>query len=555
MPHPAPPTPVATASTTSNNPLISQAHASANSIFKNHVQAVLKRSASAGLRRLLNARIHAHLLHKEMTSPNGGGSEHPEKDTILSFFRENPNLLQVTQEDLDKCYSFASRVGTRWADVLKRNGCIEFSGLVLDLVQSGHYLEPNSLQNNNNDETDNDVTSMVDVFSKFSTPYAALNSLRRYEPDCDGSGNASKHLSSVGQEINDSSARKIIQLIDKMAYNGQTEWYHGWDAIEEAVRRNRQRIAYSRANHEEDESKEGGKVKEAKKRVQFEDTIEEQTDDEVVLGLKNDHGLDATESVALGKTYETKMDRFRPPSSIGDTVYSWESILQSMSSQERSDLIVSSIHPPYPFENTEGLNESRYKSTVKEEHSANIVGALKEIGMTHLFEQTRHLPSKEKKNDEDEINFSISNGLETFLCASETRASFKSQQFNRIKKRAKRMAERERLGRRTPVVDDKNDEYHDSGAAGKVIWTEEEDQRSCRSNTKEVEFPNKNSGVPSLQIYDEPERHRWLELDLGECFLEEELKDDFEISQGSSSFRQTKKRYLAFRSLELAIKD
>ncbi len=535
-----------------------------------------------GLRRLIKSRIRAH-LHDEIISSNNNAEEQPLSSTITKdddhhhpsiLFRENPNLLQVTREDVDKCYSFANRVGMKWADELKRQGCLEYSDIVLQLVNNrGQYLEPSSTitgsnstdeqQNNDNNHeqtvNDNHDDEANHGNKKFSTAYAALHSLRRYEPDCDGSGKPYEHLRPIRQEDNDKSARKIIQQIDEMANNGQTLWHYGWDAIEEAVKRNKERIDYSRANQDEKEVQEGmTKSKGTKRRVHFEGDIGEQADDvgEVLKKRRYDES-DAEHSAAVSGTVnkpdETIHGRGRPPSSIGDTVYSWESILQSMSSQERRNLIMSSIHPPYPFEETivDDGSEVNQATAAKEECGVNVVGALKEVGLTHLFEQTRHLP-KEETNDGEERNQSNSNGLEeSFLGASETRASFKSQQLDRMKKKAMRKAEKERLGRRAPVMGEKNADYYGFGTAvGKVRLTEEEDQ-SLSTNTKR-EAPT--GTVLSLQIHDEPERQRWLEFDLGECFLEE-VEEDSNQSEGTSSVQEKTKRFLAFRSLEIAIMD
>ena len=97
----------------------------------------------------------------------------------------------------------------KWADELKRQGCVEFSDIVLQIVNRGHYLEPNisssrsgggSSDNKTAGETpDNNDTNWKKNINdnpnadnnKFATSHAALHSLRRYEPDCDGSGKPS----------------------------------------------------------------------------------------------------------------------------------------------------------------------------------------------------------------------------------------------------------------------------------------------------------------------------------------------------------------------------
>ncbi len=515
-----------------------------------------------GLRRLIKSRIRAHFLHENDFNNTAGGIDNntAKAPDASILFKENPDLLQVTQENVDECYSFANRVGSKWAGELKRQGCAEFSDIVLKVVERGHYLEPScktDTEDQQNTINRNETDSVVDGNGgnksySYATPYAALHSLRRYKPDCDGSGKPATHLHPIRQDENDLSARKIAQQIDEMAHNNKTYWHHGWDAIEEAVKRNKERIGYSRANQEEN-IKEGTKSKGRNKRVHFEgDSEDEQTSG---LGeMSNKRRCDTSDAahrpIEVGTADEpNEMIRAqgRSASSIGDTVYSWEDIRQSMSSQERRDLIKTALHPPYPFEETEvedGSNVSPPTSTTEEECGANIVGALKEVGLTHLFEQTRHIPKEQQADDVEETKQKNSNGFESFLGASETRASFKSQQLERLKKKALRRAEKERLGRRAPVLGERNADYYGFGAtSGKVKFTENDPRPSTTNAKREAPTGNRLS----LQIHDEQERQRWLEFDLGECFLEEEDEE--------SGAREKKTRFLAFRSLEMAIKD
>mmetsp|Transcript_37872 Transcript_37872/g.66413 ORF Transcript_37872/g.66413 Transcript_37872/m.66413 type:complete len:195 (+) Transcript_37872:666-1250(+) len=114
-------------------------------------------------------------------------------------------------------------------------------------------------------------------------------------------------------------------------------------------------------------------------------------------------------------------ERGRPPSSVGRDILSWDEMLQSMTMDERKELIVSAIHPPYPFE-----TEMKDDHAVTEEdvpHTAVICGALKDIGQTHLWERTRHLPeaSDDKEHDgcEEGVEQNISEGgKEVFYGAS-----------------------------------------------------------------------------------------------------------------------------------------
>jgi hypothetical protein len=103
----------------------------------------------------------------------------------------------------------------------------------------------------------------------------------------------------------------------------------------------------------------------------------------------------------------------RPPSSIGDEIYKWEDILNEMTLEERRQLIISSIHPPYPFEfdmkkKSSGHNLNDDDEVEEEEEEAHldaiICGALKDIGKIHLFEQTRHYPRVSGEEGEEESN-------------------------------------------------------------------------------------------------------------------------------------------------------
>ncbi len=515
----------------------------------------------------MKTRIRAHFLDENDSNTTAGTGNTAKEHDASTLFKENPDLLQVTQEDVGKCYSFADRVGSKWADELKRQGCVEFSDIVLQLVKRGRYLEPSCCGNSKTDTEDQQNTiNHNETYGEnngnnpnggnkthsYATPYAALHSLRRYKPDCDGSGKPSKHLHPIQQDDNDLSARKIIQQIDEMAQNNKTYWHHGWDAIEEAVKRNRERINYSRDNQEEEMIKEGAKSKGRLKRVHFEGESE---DKHTNCGgeMSNKRRFDASDEAqstikvgTAGGPNEMIRAQGRSASSIGDTVYSWEDISQSMSSQERRDLIKTAFHPPYPFEEAEaedGSDVSPPNSTTEEVCGANIMGALKEVGLTHLFEQTRHITKERRGDDVEETKQKNSNGFESLLGASETRASFKSQQLDRLKKKALRRAEKERLGRRAPVLGERNADYYGfGGTSGKVKFTEND---LCPSTNAKREAPTEDR--LSLQIHDELERQRWLEFDLGECLLEEE---DEESCAG-----EKKTRFLAFRSLEMAIKD
>mmetsp|Transcript_37796 Transcript_37796/g.69441 ORF Transcript_37796/g.69441 Transcript_37796/m.69441 type:complete len:187 (+) Transcript_37796:175-735(+) len=153
-------------------------------------------------------------------------------------------------------------------------------------------------------------------------------------------------------------------------------------------------------------------------------------------------------------------------------------MLQSMTMVEREKLIVSVCYSsPYPFE-TE-MKDDHVVNRGEEDvpHNAVICGALKEIGQTHLWERTRHLPeaSDDKQHDECEeaVEHNIPEGRkEIFYGASAARASFHSQQLIRQQKRVLSRATKERLGRRAISMAAHKAEYSKVVKCSKVKWTE-----------------------------------------------------------------------------------
>jgi hypothetical protein len=75
---------------------------------------------------------------------------------------------------------------------------------------------------------------------------------------------------------------------------------------------------------------------------------------------------------------------------------------------KRRQLIVTSIHPPYPFEfdnkkKSTGHNIDDDDEEEEEAHpDAIICGALKNIGKIHLWEQTRHYPRVSGEEGDEE---------------------------------------------------------------------------------------------------------------------------------------------------------
>lgn len=554
----------------------------------------------------------------------------------------DPNLLRVSEDDIQQCYMLAGRVGNKWAEVLQREGYIEFANIACDVVRKGRFLEP---------PTPSPASSIVDAdnersqikASKYVSPYTALHTLRRYAPDCDGSGLPSKYLPITDCKDNEhnigkTSAREVIQQIDEMARNGQTNWHHGWDAIEEAVERNKKRMESSRsrasigvdeyeivprqdfaaglmegdgddeddADHETQSSKKRGRSPETEKTVQFKsegDMVQEgsadvgrMADDIDFLSSANKKAkrilkrrrrgqeevasrtktsiddrpdfMDSGPDFKGVEKYDGKpenAEKGRTASSIGVEVFSWEGMLNSMSMDERRKLIVSAIHPPYPFESdmndrdlaAEGDKPAEYLSEEDVPPNAIICGALKEIGHTHLWEQTRHLPEMgnsdeaEDKEGDWEQNIQAVKGEEIIYGASEARASFQSQQLLALQKKALKRATKERLGRRTISTNGIMGEYA-KAFCSKVKWTEDVTRVGKEDFTARGALAA-DSSLLQNEASGQQERN-WLEMDLGECMVE--LDDDNEqtdAGKGDGKQNEKTKRFLSFRSLELAL--
>ena len=308
--------------------------------------------------------------------------------------------------------------------------------------------------------------------NKFITPYTALHSLRRYPSDATANGLPSEYLPDISTNPDHQSitARKVIQQIDKLAKSQQTNWKHGgWEAIEKAVARNKQRISYD--NNGWNVSEEEGiqvKKRSSRSKVQFKEEDDERSQetrdftsilkrrkrelDDDVAGIKR--SMDDELLVAHDEMDDQEADnntasiteRGRPASSIGHQQMSWDDVLNSMPIDERQQLIISNIHPPHPFEldikesevkdkNSKLPADTAHSDDDDQSHSAVICGALKEIGQTHLWEQTRHLPLDTNDVAHEEV--------------PDVLGSFKSQLLVRRQKRALTRATKERLGRRT----------------------------------------------------------------------------------------------------------
>jgi hypothetical protein len=229
------------------------------------------------------------------------------------------------------------------------------------------------------------------VVGKYTTPHATLRALRRYPLDCDGTTGLPYTLlvDYDNDSINNNgeiAVREAIRKIDALASSSSnllSYWDYGYDGIIEAVRRNRDRIDYSRvlihANNntltssatafdddtginDDDEEEEDGTIMGKKKRkrgrrstvVRFKD--DNNSNEDMVArqgGVKTNSGpilkrrrkmmQKRTEDVPPEDDGTDDVERClgllqpvvgRPPSSIGDETYQWEDILNEMTLEE-----------------------------------------------------------------------------------------------------------------------------------------------------------------------------------------------------------------------------
>ena len=580
----------------------------------------------------------------------------------------DPNLFKVSEEDIHQCYKLAERVGNKWAEVLQRQGYDEFARIAFALVKKGRYLEPSddngqqsTAEDHDANKEDDEQQQQMKSRNKFASTYTALHALRRYPPDCDGSGIPLQHIpapqaTNDSEDHADTSAQRLIQQLDQMAHNGETNWYHGWDAIEEAAERNKVRMEYSRVrggggagvgsnkedydivpkqhydvnvnvDDEEEEKKRGtddddaiGKDDDAlaeaapsKKRacsdrdrtVQFKEDVSMAQGDDQDDGTKADlnfllstnkkaasilkrrkrgqqrqqleegasnldeesgWGESCTDNAPGDEKRRRVLEEGRPPSSIGVEVLSWEDMLNSMTMEERRELIVSTIHPPHPFESevVDDMIDEDVKNDERDledvTHNAVVCGAVKDFGHTHLWEQTRNLPDTSDNSQEDITSngddLGETGGKEVIYGVSEARAAYQSQQLLREKKRSLTRATKERLGRRTIST---AAEYKAGYAkvvvkCSKVEWTEDDEVVSGKEDDIIGGNGVVDSSLPDQQSVQQ--QRKWLDMDLGECTIE--LTEDGEHVNGTGKQLNEEpnvktKRFLAFRSLELAL--
>lgn len=423
-------------------------------------------------------------------------------DVLISGL--SPSLLEITEQDIADCEVFAKRVGCQWEKVLRRKGYTEFADVVLELVQRDSILEGTTnqedmTQNSDSLMTDKDGKQTDTLKDKFLTIDAALNSIQRYQPDCDGSGIPLKSLPKLSDVDSNgvSTARKAIQQIDQLmeSFDSKTLracYGYDWDAINEAVKRNKKRLyMFQRMDgYDKDEYE---IVPKSLEQVDEADTdtgaVEGDPVDDDFLIATNTHAATILrrkrkreEKLQLklnGSGNNAEVLHGRPPSAICETQWAWQDVLDAIPATEQQKLVREFIHDT---------------SSMDEDQTTIICGSLKRFGHTHLWEETNAI---------HQIDHQSSSGLQ---------------------KGAIRRAIKERIGPRTLITSDKRSELGEEVGGKKNI-----------SRTK---------WTLSSEAYDEENPRQWLELDLGDCTVE--VADE-------NSMAVQPKRILTFRSLELSL--
>ena len=297
MPHPIkrrsslPPTTKSPSSSSSlattkySSSLLEQALSHATSSFQTTVLSVLHTAAVTCLKRILSQRLHEHF--RSLPPEVVGNTSISIVDVIDN---DDTNLLVVTLEDIEICQRSAIKVGLKWSETLQKQGYVELSNIALNVVTSrrgGCFLErieqqqpqrgmerqyDNLDKQRNNREGNEQQRQNVHLamrndgiaLGKYTTPHATLRSLRRYLLDCDDSTGLPYTLlvdyddatneneissSSSSSSSADLAVREAIRKIDAFASSNLSYWDYGYDGIIEAVRRNRDRIDYSRVLH------------------------------------------------------------------------------------------------------------------------------------------------------------------------------------------------------------------------------------------------------------------------------------------------------------------
>ena len=198
------------------NPLLTQARVFASHSFESHVNAVLQHASISYLRRSLSERTEAFFRHLPQEQLASESSTH-------ELLAQDPHLLTISDNDLEQSYHFAERVGSKWGEVLQRQGYFELAEIATHVVKKGNFLGTS---------TASGPTSANDGENKpkkHLSSFTAMRALRRYPPVCDKSGIPLKYVPADLDTDDDednlsnnklSSARKVIQQIDEMVLHG-----------------------------------------------------------------------------------------------------------------------------------------------------------------------------------------------------------------------------------------------------------------------------------------------------------------------------------------------
>lgn len=497
--------------------LMQEAHRSSQIIFSQQAAVVLRHSSITFLKRRLSQKIHDRLSQL----PNETLTNCDAASLVSSF----GTPLEVNIGDVTESDAFAKRVGFQWEKVLRRKGYIDYADVVLKLVEGGKFLERPS-DTNVIEQTEQETTidgKMTDRAgtNKFATIDAALKSIYRYKPDCDGSGNPSQQIHTLSDLPVDgvSSVRKAIQQIDQMMESIGSEtlkatYGYDWDAINEAVRRNEKRLHSFKSNADQN----GNEYEIVpKSTAALDESSEDQTE-----AMSNDFIIES--NVHTARLLQRKRKREeklepkhsssievlmgRPPSAVCEGLWAWHDVIDGIPVSERRKILRDYINPPNDDVDFDEHVEGNTHDNVSDDpaQSITICGGLRPFGLTHLWEQTQH----------HSTDHQCSGGSE---------------------KRTLRRGMYERSGPRTLPYNktDFNEELAGNKLTSKTKWTEEE----------------KIGSMSSDQVESQDSQSKWLEMDLGDCSLEVSNDDTNENVANATS---PKKKMLAFRSLELALR-
>eukprot|EP00956_Cyclotella_meneghiniana_P044500 scaffold320623_cov76-Cyclotella_meneghiniana.AAC.2 len=499
-----------------------EAHLSSRMIFSQQAAAVLRHSSNSFLKRRLSQKIHDRLSKL----PN----ETLTNCDATSLVSSLGTPLEITIGDITESDAFAKGVGFQWEKVLRRKGYVDYADVVLKLVEGGRFLEGPS-DSNATGQTEKEVTIGDNINDKsatknFATIDAALKSVHRYKPDCDGSGNPSQQLHTLSDLPIDgvSSVRKAIHQIDQIMEGIGSEtlkatYGYDWGAINEAVRRNEKRLHSFKSNNDRDDNEYEIVPKTTA-------ALDESSNKDQTEAMSNDFIIESNVHTArLLKRKRRKEEKLepkddsssievligRPPSAVGEGLWSWQDVVDEIPASERKKLIRNYTNPPFSSyddgNDDEPVDGNSNDDGSDDPHSITICGGLRPFGLTHLWEQTQHHSTDHRRSGGSE-------------------------------KRTLRRGMYERSGPRTLPYNKSefNEELAGKKLTSKTKWTEEEKTGNISSDQVDMACDSQS---------------KWLEMDLGDCSLEISNND---TSKNIVNATSPKKKILAFRSLELALR-